>query len=382
MVQIVAVQRLRMPRRPQPVELKFLLAKPLYQYVVRRAERDFETLQQTCHRIVLEAMQNDPVEREAVAAQAAVQAQAAKLATKEAAREAKEAARAQAAEARAQAAAEREALRAKTSAEREALRAQVVAEKLAKKAERLSPNVEISDEEIYEARQLINKFPPTLVHGKSSTGYKGVEQYNHKYRASFTLMGNRRHLGVFEKPADAARAYDAMCRRVYGKRALLNFPNHLELSAKDGRQRVVVDGKEGWQPAPSPSLFPMPKPIPNLPPMVIRMVPNEQGFLHEPPGERARLEQERMRVIIEHLQKEAQEAGMEWDDSVQDPAADAAEEERLRRAAMIEPPGYHEEKAVVHVADEPPEPKYELIHIPFDDDGADAEHGEDPDAKH
>lgn len=379
-----------MPRKPQPIAVTFSLPKPVYQYVLRRAEREFGTIEATLRRVVLEAMQNDPIERAAAAAIEAMreeerqqQEEARKLAVKEAERAARDAEReavhaarsatkdaeraardAAKEAARAARLTEREALRAEQEAaraERDALRAAVIAEKLAKKQERLSPNVEISDDEVYEARQLIHKFPPTMVHGKSATGYKGVEQYNSKFRAAITLMGVRRHLGVFGTPADAARAYDAMCRRVYGKKALLNFPNNLELSAKDGRQRVVIDGKEGWRAAPSTSSLPLPKPIPGLPNMTMQYVPDGKGSWIEPPGERDRRNAIRMQMIMEQLEKDTIEAGLAWDDSDTgapiDPGTAEEEERRLRDAARNDlPADWHE-----------PPPQYVIEPIPVEE---------------
>lgn len=55
-------------------------------------------------------------------------------------------------------------------------------------------------------------------HNKS--GYKGVhlsDKKKKKWRANIVINGKQKFLGYFEKPEDAARAYDAVARQVQGE---------------------------------------------------------------------------------------------------------------------------------------------------------------------
>jgi len=58
----------------------------------------------------------------------------------------------------------------------------------------------------------------------STTGYKGVtKRKNGKYRARLTAHGYRYHLGNFKTAEEAAKAYDAKAKELFGEFALLNF---------------------------------------------------------------------------------------------------------------------------------------------------------------
>jgi len=60
----------------------------------------------------------------------------------------------------------------------------------------------------------------------NTTGYKGV--YWHKYHAKWAsrigFKGCKVHLGYFDNPVDAAKAYDAAAKRLHKRFARLNFP--------------------------------------------------------------------------------------------------------------------------------------------------------------
>jgi hypothetical protein len=60
----------------------------------------------------------------------------------------------------------------------------------------------------------------------TSSRFRGVtwSEKNHVWVAQIHPDGCRRHLGVFDVEEDAARAYDREAKRVWGKRATLNFP--------------------------------------------------------------------------------------------------------------------------------------------------------------
>jgi hypothetical protein len=58
----------------------------------------------------------------------------------------------------------------------------------------------------------------------SRTGYKGVSVAGRRYRALLTVDGTRHHLGYYDDPAEAARAYDRVAVAMHGAFAGLNFP--------------------------------------------------------------------------------------------------------------------------------------------------------------
>lgn len=66
-----------------------------------------------------------------------------------------------------------------------------------------------------------------------SSQYKGVSLFKkvNKWEAYITLDGKQRRLGFFSNEEDAARAYDAAARLLFGEFARFNFPNgEMEMS--------------------------------------------------------------------------------------------------------------------------------------------------------
>lgn len=59
---------------------------------------------------------------------------------------------------------------------------------------------------------------------KSVSGFKGVSKCNSKWRASISVDGKPKHLGVFSTELAAAEAYDSAARQFYGEFARVNFP--------------------------------------------------------------------------------------------------------------------------------------------------------------
>jgi hypothetical protein len=57
----------------------------------------------------------------------------------------------------------------------------------------------------------------------NTSGYRGVVKHGCKWQAKIKLNGKWSHLGTYQEPEDAARAYDAAAKRLHGEYAVLNF---------------------------------------------------------------------------------------------------------------------------------------------------------------
>lgn len=69
-------------------------------------------------------------------------------------------------------------------------------------------------------QQAINRGLPS----NNSSGFKGVHYRNKKWKVSIGTSYNRKHLGSFYDPVEAALAYDKAARKYFGEFATLNFP--------------------------------------------------------------------------------------------------------------------------------------------------------------
>lgn len=63
----------------------------------------------------------------------------------------------------------------------------------------------------------------TKVRKDNTSGYKGVRFEHGKYRAVIHANNQKMHLGMFDTPEDAARAYDKAAKRHHGEYARTNF---------------------------------------------------------------------------------------------------------------------------------------------------------------
>lgn len=58
----------------------------------------------------------------------------------------------------------------------------------------------------------------------NTSGYKGVHKDGGKYRSVIYKESTQIHLGMFDSAIDAAIAYDAAARKIFGEFARTNFP--------------------------------------------------------------------------------------------------------------------------------------------------------------
>ena len=61
----------------------------------------------------------------------------------------------------------------------------------------------------------------------NTTGYKGVTKRHGKFRSHIRHNRVLIHIGVFDTPEEAAKAYDKKAREMFGEYAWLNFPDRI-----------------------------------------------------------------------------------------------------------------------------------------------------------
>lgn len=76
------------------------------------------------------------------------------------------------------------------------------------------------------------------------TIFKGVSRQGDYWQASISLDGVRKPLGKFKNPVNAAAAYDAAARKLFGNYARLNFPEDgeqcaIEIQAEKNLQALI-----------------------------------------------------------------------------------------------------------------------------------------------
>lgn len=73
------------------------------------------------------------------------------------------------------------------------------------------------------------EWTPQVLFATNSSGFRGVSFRNNikKWRAYIGCDGKQRHLGYFDNPSDAAKAYDMEAMKTYGDAARLNFSDTL-----------------------------------------------------------------------------------------------------------------------------------------------------------
>ncbi len=69
------------------------------------------------------------------------------------------------------------------------------------------------------------EWTPTVVTSKNTSGFRGVffERRAQKWIATVQCNGKCFHIGTFSDPLEAAKAYDAKSKELFGASALLNF---------------------------------------------------------------------------------------------------------------------------------------------------------------
>ena len=72
---------------------------------------------------------------------------------------------------------------------------------------------------VYRSRAVASRKRRT----SSKTGFTGVYQENHRYRAVISLHGKSMHIGMFDTPEEAALAYNRKSREFYGDTGKLNI---------------------------------------------------------------------------------------------------------------------------------------------------------------
>ncbi len=79
------------------------------------------------------------------------------------------------------------------------------------------------------------------INRNNTSGFKGVYKTGSRWYASIKHKDRKYRLGVFDDPADAARAYDAAASEIWGEYARLNFPtprDRLQLLSPSARACV------------------------------------------------------------------------------------------------------------------------------------------------
>lgn len=66
----------------------------------------------------------------------------------------------------------------------------------------------------------------------NTSGYKGVwwDEQSSKWRARIVKDDRKYYLGYFDDPIEAAKAYDQKARELFGRFAVLNFPDEPDLT--------------------------------------------------------------------------------------------------------------------------------------------------------
>lgn len=70
--------------------------------------------------------------------------------------------------------------------------------------------------------------------------FKGVSKHGRRWRARICLDGDELHLGMFDTPEEAARAYDAKAVELFGEFAYTNERERLQLIARQELVQEIV----------------------------------------------------------------------------------------------------------------------------------------------
>jgi len=61
------------------------------------------------------------------------------------------------------------------------------------------------------------------IYSNNTSGYRGVTKYRDKWMGQIIVRGKKRYLGLFERPENAALAYDVVAELEFGEFAFQNF---------------------------------------------------------------------------------------------------------------------------------------------------------------
>jgi HNH endonuclease len=82
----------------------------------------------------------------------------------------------------------------------------------------------------------------------NTSGYKGVYFNKHakKFSAQIKLYGKAIYLGLYDSPVEAARAYDAKARELFGEFAVTNFGNDMDRLRQlyEQQRSEILEGDE------------------------------------------------------------------------------------------------------------------------------------------
>ena len=78
----------------------------------------------------------------------------------------------------------------------------------------------------------------------NTSGYRGVIQRGHRFRAEITINRQRQYVGTFDTAKEAAWAYDCCAKKNQGFRSRLNFPDGIKTTDADYKKIMYPNKKK------------------------------------------------------------------------------------------------------------------------------------------